>query len=63
MPEQPSLHGRPYIGIMFDCCGVYARIYRNKEGTAYVGRCPKCMREVRLKTGDGGTNTRFFHAQ
>lgn len=51
-----------FIGIMFNCCGVYARIYKNKEGTAYVGRCPKCMRTVRVKVGEGGTNQRFFDA-
>ena len=52
-----------FIGIMFNCCNVYARIYKNKEGTAYVGRCPKCLRPVRIKIGDGGVSARFFSAQ
>lgn len=52
-----------FIGIMFNCCNVYARIYKNKEGTAYVGRCPKCMRPVRLLIGEGGVHSRFFSAQ
>lgn len=51
-----------FLGIMFECCNVYARIYKNKEGTAYVGRCPKCMRTVKVPIGEGGTNTRFFRA-
>ena len=58
---RPALH-RPWIGILFDCCGVYVRIYRNKEGTAYEGRCPKCSRPVRLRVGPGGTDARFFVA-
>jgi len=52
-----------YLGIMFNCCNIYGRIYKNKEGTAYVGRCPKCMRSIRIKVGEGGTNQRFFNAE
>ena len=51
---------RKYIGIRFNCCGLYVRIYANKEGTAYEGRCPKCAKPVKLKIGEGGTNNRFF---
>ena len=53
---------RKYLGIQFDCCGAYARIYQNKEGTAYVGRCPRCLRPIRIKIGEGGTTNRFFRA-
>lgn len=51
-----------FLGIMFNCCGVYSRIYKNKEGTAYVGRCPKCMRTVKIPIGKEGTGQRFFDA-
>ncbi len=54
--------GKPYLGIMFECCHVYARIYQNKAGTHYVGHCPKCMRNIKIKIGEGGTGNRFFKA-
>ena len=58
-----SLHGRPWLGIYFECCGAYSRIYRNADGTAYQGRCPHCTAHVRLRVGPGGTDNRFFTAR
>ena len=54
---------KKFIGIYFECCNVYSRIYKNKEGTHYTGRCPRCMRAVKVGIGEGGTNARFFRAQ
>lgn len=59
--SQPaSAKQRPYLSVHFACCGVYCRIYRNSDGTAYTGRCPKCGKPVRFLVGDGGTQERFF---
>jgi hypothetical protein len=54
---------RPWVGIKFDCCGVYTRVYRNRDDTAYTGHCPKCLRKIRLAVGPGGTDARFFAAE
>lgn len=51
-----------FLGISFKCCNVYGRIYKNKDQTAYVGRCPRCMRTIKVPIGKGGTNQRFFDA-
>lgn len=53
---------RKFVGVRFNCCGIYIRIYVNKEGTAYEGHCPKCFKPIRLKIGSGGTSNRFFDA-
>jgi hypothetical protein len=58
--SEPISPDRPYLGIHFACCGVYSRIYRNAEQTAYVGHCPRCTRRVQVHIVPGGTNQRFF---
>jgi len=54
---------RRWIGIHFECCGVYSRIYRNANGTQYVGYCPRCQKKVQVKVGQGGISARFFKAK
>lgn len=52
--------GRKYIGIVYECCQVYQRVYINRTNTAYEGRCPKCLRRAKIRIGFGGTSQRFF---
>lgn len=61
--REQTLGGRKCIYVHFECCGVYSHVYKNKEGTAYEGRCPKCLRQIKVKVGAGGTDNRFFRAQ
>ena len=63
MTDENKRTPKKFLGILFECCGVYGRIYQNKDGTAYVGRCPKCMRAIKVKIGEGGTGQRFFTGQ
>jgi hypothetical protein len=51
---------KKFLGLKFTCCGVYSRVYVNRDGTAYEGRCPKCLKPVKLKIGESGTDSRFF---
>lgn len=58
--DEQNTPKRQFLGIWFECCHVYGRIYKTKDGTAYTGRCPKCLRPARVRVGGEGTNRRFF---
>jgi hypothetical protein len=60
--QSPPKEPRKFIGVKFNCCGIYVRVYINKEGTGYEGRCPKCFRPVKFKIGGEGVSHRFFDA-
>jgi len=60
--KQPAGGKRPFIGMHFKCCHVYARLYLNQAGTAFVGWCPKCARKAEIKVAPGGSKDRFYQA-
>ncbi|MCL1947362.1 MAG: hypothetical protein FWF51_09495 [Chitinivibrionia bacterium] len=51
---------RPFLGVHFECCDMYVRLYRPIERPFYQGRCPKCGKPVFIPVGEGGTSSRFF---
>lgn len=63
MSDSRSPSARPFIGIQWDCCGAYTRVYREADGKAYLGRCPRCGKRVRLLVEAGGTDHRFFRVR
>ena len=60
MSEKEKNGERPFVGITFNCCNVYTRIYINKKRDAFVGWCPKCVQNVTLKISPDGDKSQFF---
>jgi hypothetical protein len=59
MQARPYLN-RPYLRVFFECCHIYQRLYRDRSGEAYSGRCPHCLRPIRFRVGSDGTPARDF---
>ncbi len=51
---------RPFVGVQFQCCGAYSRIFLNPPETAFAGYCPRCGRRVEFPVSETGSNDRFF---
>ena len=61
--DRGSTPPRKFLSIWYRCCHTYGRLTRNKQGTAYQGRCPRCGASVRALIGPGGTSRRAFEAR
>ncbi len=65
MKSQPPSAGaspKPFLGVYFADCGVYGRLYRLQDGSAYQGKCPACGHNCRVRVGPSGSTQRFFIA-
>ncbi len=60
--EPAASADRPFLSIHFRCCGVYQRIYKTADQTAYAGCCPRCLKPLRVAIGAGGSDARAFEA-
>jgi hypothetical protein len=54
---------QPFLSVLFECCGVYQRVYRDPGGATYNGRCPRCGQSVTFRVGAAGTSSRFFRVR
>ncbi len=54
---------RPWIGIHFECCNVYSRLYRAPDALRYEGHCPRCGLPVSIRVARDGVNTRLLRAK
>ena len=51
---------KPWLGIMFECCNVYRRIYMNNDQNAYEGMCPRCGGKIKVIISPDGATRRIF---
>ncbi len=59
--QQPQ--ERSFVGVHMKCCNVYTRAYLNVQRDAFVGWCPRCAGQMRIRVvEEGGTDARFFEA-
>lgn len=62
--EEPTKRNpRPHVGVHFRCCNVYARVYLNARGDAFVGWCPRCVAKLEMKVDPEGSANQFFGAE
>lgn len=59
---KPGRLQRRFLGVFFQCCNAYSRVYLNRQNTAYAGNCPRCGKRGAFPIKPGGTDCRFFSA-
>ena len=61
--DAPTPARSKFLSVWYRCCHTYGRLYRNREETMYVGRCPRCGVQVHALIGPDGTARRMFEAR
>ena len=53
---------RVWLGIYYECCLAYSRVYRRRNELSYRGRCPKCGARVSIRVGPQGIAAKMLVA-
>jgi hypothetical protein len=61
-PQPPENRGtRPFVGVHFQCCSVYSRVYLKPAEQLSIGFCPRCGRRIEFLVSERtGSAERFF---
>ncbi|HOQ89903.1 MAG TPA: hypothetical protein PLO53_10600 [Candidatus Hydrogenedentes bacterium] len=63
IPAGQPTSARPWLGIYFSCCRVYARIFLNPNRDTFTAHCPRCARPLRIRITPDGCTDRFWIAE
>lgn len=53
---------RMWVGVYYECCDAYSRVYRRREDLCYRGRCPRCGASVSIRVGPSGIAAKMLIA-
>lgn len=59
-PVKPAPPKQGFLSLYFACAHAYGRAYKTRDGSCYLGRCPKCGKTIDFPIGEGGTSKRMF---
>ena len=61
-PSGRTSRGRLWVGVYYECCSTYARVYRRPDEMCYRGRCPDCGARVSIRVGPKGIAAKMLIA-
>ncbi|HPF41473.1 MAG TPA: hypothetical protein PK093_22790 [Phycisphaerae bacterium] len=62
MADSATSSHRVWVGVYYECCAAYARVYRRPDDLRYQGRCPECGASVSIRVGPNGIAARMLIA-
>ncbi|MEZ6090071.1 MAG: hypothetical protein R3C05_18995 [Pirellulaceae bacterium] len=63
LPESTSAKPKPFLGVLFACCNVYARLSRPQRRCVLSRMLPQMLQEDPVHRREGGRRDQFFRAQ